>query len=263
MEPITTETRSVGDFTLSEIRYAPGLKLPRHEHRDAGFCLAFEGCYVESYGRESLHVSPRTLTFSPSGAPHVNTFSESGAHCFTVDVSPRWLADHDGDLIVPGAPSKFSGVDVVSVARRLFREFRRVDEVSEIATEGLTLALIAAAFRARPRVRGAAPRWLRTAEEFLRERFAVGVRVAEVAAASGVHPVHLAATFRLHHGCTIGTFVRELRIDRAKRLLVATDEPLAAVALHCGFANQSHFARELRRATSFTPAEYRRAFRRT
>jgi AraC family transcriptional regulator len=261
MREITSETRNIGAFTLAEIRYAPGLTLPRHEHGQAGFCLAFEGNYVESYGRERLDVSPRTLTFSPAGAPHANTFSQSGAHCFTVDVAPAWLAEHDGEVAAPDAPAKFSDVAVVSAARRLFREFHRDDDVSAIAIEGLTLELIATTFRARPRLRGAAPRWLRVAEELLRERFATRVRVADVAAESGVHPVHLAATFRAHHGCTIGTFVRELRIDSAARMLASTDTPLADVALQCGFANQSHFSREFRRATSFTPAGYRRAHR--
>jgi AraC-like DNA-binding protein len=259
--PITTEQRTIGEFTLTEIRYAPKLHIPRHEHRDAGFCLAFEGSYVESYGREQLDVSPRTVTFSPAGAPHMNTFSPSGAHCFTVDIAPAWFESHDGALASSDVPAKFTDGEVVGVARRLFREFRRDDAVSTIATEGLTLELIAAAFRAQPRTRGAAPRWLRTAEELMRARFATRFRIAEIAREAGVHPVHLASVFRTHHGCTIGTFVRELRIESARRHLARSSAPLAEVALTCGFANQSHFTREFRRVTSLTPAEYRRALR--
>jgi len=258
MPQIETEQRRLGAFTLTEIHYAGGLTIPRHEHPDAGFSLTFEGSYVESYARERLDVSPRTLTFGPAGTPHANHFSSAGAHCFMIDIAPDWIEEHGAEIAAPDAPSKFNDVEVIGIVRRLFREFRRFDEASEIATEGLTLELIAAAFRARPRVRGAAPRWLRTAEELLRERFATRVRVSDVAEEAGVHPVHLASTFRTFHGCTIGSFVRELRIDRARRLLARTDEPIAAIALACGFANQSHFSREFRRATSSTPAAFRR-----
>jgi len=257
MPEIQSERRHVGPFILTEIRYAAGLTLPRHEHGDAGFSLVFEGSYVESYGREHLDVSPRMLTFSPAGAPHVNRFA-SNAHCFMIDIDSNWMADHCADVTPADAPSTYSEAEVVGVARRLFREFQRFDDVSEIATEGLTLELIASAFRARTHVRGAVPRWLRRAEELLREQFATRVRLSEVAAEAGVHPVHLAATFRAVHGCTIGTFVRDLRIDQARRLLATTDEPLASIALSCGFANQSHFSREFRRAMESTPASYRR-----
>ncbi|MBM3862068.1 MAG: AraC family transcriptional regulator [Verrucomicrobia bacterium] len=57
-------------------------------------------------------------------------------------------------------------------------------------------------------------------------------------------------------------YIRKLRVRIACRALVYTEKPLAEVALECGFADQSHFAREFRHQTRQTPREYREHYRR-
>jgi AraC-like DNA-binding protein len=57
-------------------------------------------------------------------------------------------------------------------------------------------------------------------------------------------------------------YVRKLRVRMACRALVYTEKPLAEVAIECGFADQSHFAREFRHQTRQTPREYREHYRR-
>jgi hypothetical protein len=52
-------------------------------------------------------------------------------------------------------------------------------------------------------------------------------------------------------------YLRKLRLRMASRALVYTNLPLAKVALHCGFVDQSHFSREFRRLFGRTPRDYR------
>ena len=61
------------------------------------------------------------------------------------------------------------------------------------------------------------------------------------------------ATFHL----TPQRFLRKLRLRIAARALVYTDDSLSDIALHCGFADQSHFSREFRRQFGRTPRDYR------
>ena len=82
-----------------------------------------------------------------------------------------------------------------------------------------------------------------------------------VARAAGVHPTHLMRVFRRFHGCTLGDYVRQRRIDFACGRLTATDAPLVEVALAAGFCDQSHFTKTFKRATGLTPSEYRKATR--
>src|SRR5262249_49800023 len=57
-------------------------------------------------------------------------------------------------------------------------------------------------------------------------------------------------------------YLRKLQLRMASRALVYTKEPLAEVALSCGFVDQSHFTREFRRHFGRTPRNYREHYAR-
>ncbi len=58
-----------------------------------------------------------------------------------------------------------------------------------------------------------------------------------------------------HH--TPQAYLRKLRLRMASHALVYTNEPMSVVAANCGFADQSHFAREFRRHFGQSPRKYR------
>jgi AraC-like DNA-binding protein len=64
--------------------------------------------------------------------------------------------------------------------------------------------------------------------------------------------------FRVHTGKTFPTFVNELRVGRACRLLVETEMNITEVALACGFPNLSNFNRQFLRLKRRSPREFRR-----
>lgn len=68
----------------------------------------------------------------------------------------------------------------------------------------------------------------------------------------------LARQFRWHYGCTVGTYVRRLRVQYAARQLAATRTPLSDVAIAAGFCDQSHLCRVFRQVTGTSPGEFRR-----
>ena len=63
--------------------------------------------------------------------------------------------------------------------------------------------------------------------------------------------------FRSTFHLTPQQYLRKLRMRMASRALVYTNQPLANVALNCGFVDQSHFSREFRRHFGRTPRDYR------
>jgi AraC family transcriptional regulator len=83
--------------------------------------------------------------------------------------------------------------------------------------------------------------------------------VAAIAAALGVHPIHLTRAFRLHFRMTPGDYLRRCRLEKAAALLAGTSTPLVEVALASGFCDQSHLTRAFRRSYRTTPGAYREA----
>jgi len=51
--------------------------------------------------------------------------------------------------------------------------------------------------------------------------------------------------------------VLDKRMQLAERLLLATDETVAAIAASCGFADGNYFAKAFRRHSGITPSAYR------
>jgi AraC family transcriptional regulator len=105
------------------------------------------------------------------------------------------------------------------------------------------------------------PRWLERTRELLHAHFTEDMTLKRIAGAVGTHPVHLARVFRQYHGCTIGEYVRRLRIESACRELALTDAPLSQIALALGFYDQSHFSRTFKKLVGLTPTVYQASFR--
>ena len=105
----------------------------------------------------------------------------------------------------------------------------------------------------------AAPRWLRRVKEGMQEEFGDEIRMRDLAGEAGVHPVHLARAFRSSEKLTPGEYLQRLRVRAACHRLREPDHPLIAIAMECGFADQSHFTRVFQKFTKTTPAQFRRA----
>ncbi|WP_059043105.1 helix-turn-helix transcriptional regulator [Paenibacillus rubinfantis] len=75
------------------------------------------------------------------------------------------------------------------------------------------------------------------------------------------HFDYLARCLKQHTGMSPLQYRHHQQIERAKRLLAHTDEPLKRIGEQCGFPDPNYFARLFKRETSFTPGAYRRRYR--
>lgn len=257
----TLRRNEAADFVLLESVYTPGLKVPMHSHEHAGFCFVLRGTFERVYERSSRVCRPASLSFHPSGEKHSERFYEHEAHLFSIQISQQWLNHVREYAVSLDDSAAFDGGLLSQLATRVYVESRRMDEVSALAIEGLTLELMAEAARRCLPAEHTKARWLKQAKEILHEKFNEPLTLAEVAREVRVHPVHLARVFRQHYHRTVGEYVRQLRIEFTRRELSATDKPLPEIALAAGFSSQSHFSTVFKRYVGLTPAEYRRISR--
>lgn len=241
---------------LRELVYGEGLRLPRHAHPTAGFCLVLDGSYAERYARRTLTCAPSTVTFSPAGEEHANVFAGTRSRCFTVDIPTSWL-DRLGEDAALREPFEHRGGALAWLAARLLGEFRGGDSASPLSIEGIVLEMIGTATRSAANEQRVTPA-VRRVRELIEAHFLESLSLADLGAATGRHPVYLATAFRRAYGETIGECVRRLRVDFAARAIAQSEAPLADVALAAGFASQSHLTRTFKRATGVTPAAYRK-----
>jgi len=93
---------------------------------------------------------------------------------------------------------------------------------------------------------------------FIAEHSHEGIRVTDVARHINAAVRSLERNFRAVLGRTIKEEINRLRLDRAKRLLVETTEPIKYVARTCGFASATYYHQVFMQAEGLTPIAYRR-----
>lgn len=254
-----SRTDLFGDIRLTETSYAPRCRLPEHVHEFGCFGFVLRGELQEQFGPQTLYCGSPAVFFRPPEVVHCDRVESHGARCFYVEVSPRWLShvgQYGTDL---KGPNVFDDVRVRHLGSQLYLEWRRVDNVTPLAIEGLVLTMAACLCRSLDsRTTNRRPPWLRRVQEVIESRFRETLSLQTLADEASVHPVHLARQFRKCMGVTVGEFVRIRRIDSARRELSETEKPLVDVALDSGFAQQAHFTTVFKRITGTTPREYRR-----
>jgi AraC family transcriptional regulator len=258
----TKSSHTCAGMTFQESAYSRALHIAPHAHAHAFFCLVLEGTSTEICGKTARINEPFTLVFHPAGEVHENHWHSSGGRTFHVEITAPTLGLLRDRAPVLDGPAHFRGSPPARIALRLYQEYCRMDDVSPLAMEGLTLELLAEASRWPAPVAGhRPPPWLSRVTDFLRGRFAEKFSLGDVAETAAISRDHLARAFRVHQGCTVGEYVRRLRVNFACRRLAASQAPLVEIALEAGFSDQSHLTKTFKRHTGVTPADFRESCR--
>ena len=99
---------------------------------------------------------------------------------------------------------------------------------------------------------------IRRADMIIREDYKQGLTLDELAERLRVTPEYLSAQFHREMGATFGTYIRDIRMEQAKKLLLGTEKKLYEIAQEVGYADPKYFSRVFREQTGQLPADYRK-----
>ena len=105
---------------------------------------------------------------------------------------------------------------------------------------------------------GLAPWQSRKVKEFIDASLTSRIRPGDCASEVRLSKSHFSRAFKATFGTTVGRYVRLRRVQRAKRLMLMSHEPLSQTALACGFGGQPHFCRVFRDVVGISPNSWRR-----
>lgn len=241
---------------LTSTAYAAGLRLPQHAHTSAFLLFIRDGAFAERHGQRAERYDRWTCIYRPRLDEHANDFGERGAMCTAIDLHPQWL---DRFCEAGFRDERFSlrSPFVQQFGERIDAELAMPDALSEISIEALATEVIVFASRSRQKPRRSRSAAAERARHIIEQEFASPLSLTMLADAVGVHPVHLARQFRASLGCTVGDYIRRVRIAFAREQLATFDRPIAEIALAAGFSDQSQLTKSFKRVTGLTPAAYR------
>jgi len=97
----------------------------------------------------------------------------------------------------------------------------------------------------------------RLAIDYIETSLHIDMSLADIAQACEMSVTGLNRAFRTTMGISVHQWVIRRRVERAKRLLATTGEPITNIALACGFFDQSHLTRVFKRQVGLTPHFWR------
>lgn len=97
-------------------------------------------------------------------------------------------------------------------------------------------------------------------KSFLDEHYSEKLSLESVASHFFIDKHYLARLFKKQYGVTLVTYLQQVRITHAKRMLRFTDKSIEEIGLECGIGELNYFSRVFKKLEVVSPSEFRRVW---
>ncbi|WP_100406425.1 AraC family transcriptional regulator [Bacillus solitudinis] len=94
--------------------------------------------------------------------------------------------------------------------------------------------------------------------DYIHQNYDCEIQVKDIAAAVNLHSGYLHRIFKANVGQTIMEYLTELRMSRAKMLLMNTDIPIIEISDYVGINSRQYFSTVFKKYTGKTPNDFRK-----
>ena len=217
---------------------------------------------------------PGSTTITPGGADFSIRTSSKDRQYDTMHfyIRDEFVREIHGDMFEPQAASTLlpcvGAMDEMfqTIAHEIRKMLQAPGPADSIYAETLARAAAGCLVRnymsGRPpgsnNARQMTPQQCSRAIEYIKESLGDNITLGGIARAAGISTARLNSEFKRSTRLAPYQYVLNARVRRANALLISTELSLADIALQCGFSNQQHMTRMMRRMTGRTPGAIRR-----
>ena len=94
-------------------------------------------------------------------------------------------------------------------------------------------------------------------KDYLDRDYRSRITLEELSARFFIDKYYLVKVFKEQFGCSINTYLLDLRITRAKQLLRFSDRSLEEIGEECGLGSPQYFSRQFKKVEGISPSGYR------
>ncbi len=99
---------------------------------------------------------------------------------------------------------------------------------------------------------------VRTIIQYIQEHYCENLSIASLAERFGFSANYISNLLKQELGISYSKYITQLRLNRAKELLLCTGQSVKDITATCGYYSQSHFTKLFMEYEGCTPTEYRR-----
>jgi len=225
-----------------------------HYHDNAHISFVLSGGCV-GRKKEAYERAPGNITYYSAGEPHQILKVLQFSRHINLEIEENFFARYGladstfRTAIAKNPAAKFLMVDI-------YRELVAGDSFSALSIQNLLLNLLRQTKKLENE-RGL-PGWLFKLQNILHDRWNEKITLEELSLATGLHPVTISHYFPKYFSCTLGEYLRRLKIEKALGLIRSSYRTLTEVAYQCGFSDQSHFIKTFKSYTGLLPTVYKK-----
>lgn len=224
-----------------------------HYHENPHICFLFQGGDIESRSDRSYQRKTGDIYFYYAGEKHASISRQSISKHTNIEFGANFLRKYElSESQIESAVK--NNADAGFLILKIQQELLIEDECSDLSVRTLLLNLIDSS----KSISKTAPLWVKKLDELLNDRWNEQITLEELAAAVGKYPTTISKYFRKYFSCTMGEYLRKIRIGKSLPLIKNSPMPLTEIAFYCGFADQSHFTRNFKEMTGFLPKDFRK-----
>jgi len=253
----TNETNIFDGAILTDVVYTHQ-KVDWHYHENPYFTFILRGNLIEGNKREVLTCTNGALIYHNWQEPHYNIKPDGYTRGFHIELDRKWKLGLDYDFDLLQGSTLILDPQTRLRMYRIFRESKINDDASRLTIQGLILEILDDINPGRKYFSLRKPAWISRLREVINDRYCEHISLAELSSILQVHPVHLSREFPKHFNCSMGEYIRKLRIEKSLLLMTGTKYTLTQIASECGFADQSHYIRCFREALGVSPLVFRK-----
>ncbi|HEY5822741.1 MAG TPA: AraC family transcriptional regulator [Cyclobacteriaceae bacterium] len=240
---------------ISETEYHSKVFEGWHYHENNHITFILQGGNQEQRKNREFEAVPGEILFYASGELHRNLNTKHPSRNINIEIENSFFLQYNLD-IASFNDTKLNRTNAKFALLKAYRECLTNDEHSQASIHGLLLNFIVMTTHIKDEKFN--PQWVRQIRDILNDRWNENVFLHELASLVQVHPVTISKFFPKYFRCTLGEYVRKVRIEKAVALIQKSQLSLTEVALQCGFFDQSHFIRAFKQMTGFLPNGYRK-----
>ncbi|KAF2336329.1 helix-turn-helix domain-containing protein [Flavobacterium daemonense] len=226
-----------------------------HSHNNAHITLFLKGGTTEKRKNFSETVGPGSLLFYHSDELHLNQNTLLPSRNINIEIEENLLKE----LFISEAQIEKSiqnSVHAKSLILKIFKESQAADHFTNDNVKML-FAQLSNTNEHLERFEKS-PFWVKSLKELLNDCWNENPNLNELAQILNLNPISISKHFPRYFGCTLGEYMRRIKINRSLSLIHSNEINLTEVALECGFADQSHFIRTFKNQTGFLPKQFQK-----
>jgi len=250
----TNETLRFDGLTITDTEYTHSY-VDWHYHENAYFTFLLQGNMTEGNKKETYDCPAGTLLYHHWEDAHYNIKPDIFTRGFHLELTEDWFEKFQIPKDSLEGSFNLKHPDLKLLMYRILKETKVNDPSFELSVHELLLHMFSR-LTVTSRSSDRKPGWVNKINEMLHESFTEKLSLTELSKSLEVHPAHLSRDFRKHFHCTLGAYIKKLKINKSIDLL-STHQSLTEVAHECGFADQSHFIRLFKENTGITPLQYK------